>query len=293
VSQTVTAIVSVLIGSLAASLLGRLNRDSAKHATRTSALEAVRGEFATAQRLIAAAKKASGLWPPTRTLCGDAWGTHGLQLLGFLGTAEGRQLQKTRELLDGADKRVARVQLKAREGDPMQVVPEKLHEAIDALEGHLRESLKILDEALEDAQSELRRARAINLGGKVAIALAVIAGIAFLAMPAISGGPAVTSSSVADSLEAELPGSDLTICDKSTVLEGVYRCAVEFSGCDGQFEASTAEPSCPAPREKGFKVITDEECFEAILTELTEGGATASDPLGEPEREEVHAGCIE
>ncbi len=289
----VTTIVSVLLGSLATYLLGRLNRDSAKHATRTSAMEAVRAEFAAAQRLIVASKKAKGLWSPAHTLCGDAWGAHGGQLLGFLETAKGRQLQRTSELMANADTRVARVQLKAREDDPEKVVPEKLQKALNALEQHLRESLTILEEALEGAQSELRRARTVNRVGKVAIVLAVIVGIAFLAMPAISGGPAVTSSSVADHLQAELPSSDLSICDESKVLEGTYRCAVEFSGCGGQLEASTAEPSCPAPREKGFKVLTDEECFEAILTELTEAGATASDPPGEPDREEIHSGCID
>jgi hypothetical protein len=287
------AVISAFAGGMATYLLGLSAQSQASFRNQATAIGAVREEFEAAQRLIVSAKKAKGLWLPPSSLPGDAWQAHGWQLGSFLDDEDLAKIRTARELMVSIDRSVKRLQAKAKKADQQAVVPEEIVTRIERLEARLKEALAILDRTRGDAKSELRRTRRVSRSAVVVILVAVAITAALPTARQVFDGPAVTDSSIAKQLQAELPRSNRAICDESTVFDGAFRCAVDFGGCKGQLEAATGQPSCPVPKQSLWNVFADEECFEAHEIALIEAGAPASQPPGEPKREDLRAGCID
>lgn len=287
------AVIAAFAGGLSTFLLGLSAQSRADFAFRAIAIGAVRDEFAAARRTIASARVAKGLWLPSRSLPGDAWETHGHQLSSFLSDGDLEKVKTVRSLLCSVDASVKRIQKAAGEDAREQAVPADQVTRIERLDTRLEEAIEILDGVRGDAKSELRRTRRVS-GAAV---LAIIGAVAISALLPVARGaldqPAVTESSAARQLQAELPGSNQAICDESTVFEGAFRCAVDFGGCHSQLEASTGGPSCPVPKQSVWNMLADEDCYEATEIALIEDGAPAPDVSGKPEREEFRANCID
>jgi hypothetical protein len=284
-SPLLIAVIAALAGGVITYLLNLSSQSRANFATRTNAIAAVESEFAAAKQRIEAVGEAGGLWPPRYSLLGDAWGTFGWQLPSLLGKGEVDKIKVTRSLMEAVDGWVRRLQESGAKEVPGDLVKE-----IEDLDRRLESALKILAGALGDAKSELKRTRIATGLAVVTIAVAVVAGAV---LPGVSGGPAVTNSSIAKRLQAEMSSSNSAVCDESEVFDGAFRCVVAYGGCGHQLEASTDKPACSGLKGKVLNVMADENCYEAAIIKVIKNGARATQPPGEPSREELHAGCID
>jgi hypothetical protein len=292
-SQLASTLLATAAGALLAYLFGYFRRVRGEFEEQAGPLHDVKRELASARQIIANALASKRLWPDSQKLCSSAWDKWGGQLSSRLEDRDRSEIQGVFALLHNTDQwarklRQERSELESRAPAAFVNALGIIEQKLDGAEG----AIGILDKKLSKAESTLRHRRIAGLA-MVALAVAVIAvpaGVSYVSKPA------VTETSLSRQLHERFPASTRAICDKSSIFDGTYRCAVEFPSCHGHLEASIEEqPSCsaPGPRVDVLKVYADDDCYEATMFERILSELPSSQSESKPTKNLTSSGCVE
>lgn len=274
-SQTLLALASGLAGALVAFLGTYFTRLRQEFAVRAGALQVIKSDLEFALLQIDAARETYHLWSPHARLSPRGWELHRSELVSRLSLESWREVDRVVRQLDvtdgwAAERRAAKEPLNS-----------EFAQNLKTLRKDLLEVISYMDDALKGSRSR-------HTIGWTTACVAVVAVIAVLIVALLSG-PNLTSNSLASAIRAQSQGADLTICDKSTELDGAYTCTVDFPRCAGNLNASTKRPACTPPRRDTYDVKTDGDCYAATLIKrIRQGGPS---PRGKLKRSLILSGC--